>query len=470
MSKSPPKGDPMTETLRSDPSASADLAEAPGGRLQLGFLGQINAVFLSYVGSAALTFGSAVLVARALGPEGRGIYGLFLLSASIAQAMLGLGLGVSAVYHLGKRTYSLPRVVANAQQVTFASAVVSVLLVLLAWPVLGQTLLDHDTPYWLFAFAVPLFLNYNLLTTILQGASRFLAMNAVILVQPLVLFGLLAVGVIVGDVDTKAALVFWCIATLVASLLALALLARDGLRVGELLRVDGSSLREQVRFGMQGQVGNLIQLLNYRLDQYIVLLFVSTAGVGIYAVSVTVSQTIWFFANAVAAVLLPRLTATDKAEAARTTPLVCRNTLLVSVLAAGALAAFSPWLIEGLFSKDFSSAVVPLLWLLPGTVALAGSKILTSYIFSQGRPLTNSLITAAALAVTLVADFALIPPLGVTGAAIASSIAYSVHFALSLVAYRNLSGGSMWEAVVVRGDDLRRYVDAARERLAPART
>jgi len=183
--------------------------------------------------------------------------------------------------------------------------------------------------------------------------------------------------------------------------------------------------------------------------------FVSTAGVGVYAVSVTVSQSVWFIANAVAVVLLPRLTGADASDAARTTPLVCRSTLFVSALAALALGVASLWLIEALFGDDFESAVEPLLWLLPGTVALAGSKILTSYIFSQGHPLTNSLITVAALAVTLAADFALIPPFGVAGAAVASSLAYGVHFALSLAAYRRLSGGSIWEAVVVRGDSRR---------------
>jgi O-antigen/teichoic acid export membrane protein len=259
--------------------------------------------------------------------------------------------------------------------------------------------------------------------------------------------------------------VYWSVATFVATLLSLALVARD-VRAMDLLRVDLPSLVRQVRFGIQGQVGNLVQLLNYRLDQYIVLLFVNTAGVGIYAVSVTVAQSVWFVANAIATVLLPRLTAADPAEAARTTPLVCRNTLLLSAVAAAALAGVSPWIMEALFGEEFAAAVRPLLWLLPGTVALAGSKILTSYIFSQGHPLTNSLITIAALGVTLVADFALIPPFGVTGAAIASSIAYCAHFALSLAAYRRLSGGSIWEAVMVRGDDLRRYVSAARQRLA----
>lgn len=449
-------------------TAAAELGTAEVGGARLGFLGNVNLVFLTYVANAALAFGVAVLVARALGPEGRGVYALFLLSASIAQAVLSLGMGVAAVYELGKRTATLSRVVANAHQVTIVSAVVSGLLVLVAWPVLGETLRDHEVPYWVFAFAVPLFVSYNVLTTVLQGISRFVAMNAVILVQPLALLALLAGGMAVGDVDTAAALVFWSIATLAGTALALALLGRPALRLADLRAFDRVSLGRQIRFGAQGQVGNLMQLLNYRLDQFIVLVFVSTAGVGIYAVAVTVSQAIWFIPNAVAAVLLPRLTASDEADAARTTPVVCRNTLLVSALVALAIGAVSPWLVEGLFGGEFDDALEPLLWLLPGAVALSGSKILTSYILSQGRPLTNSLITVASLVVTVIADFVLIPPFGVPGAAIASSLAYGAHFALSLVAYRQLSGGSVWGAVVVRGEDLRHYVEAARRRFAPA--
>lgn len=438
-------------------------------REQAGFLANVNFVFLTYVANATLAFVIAVILARALGAEGRGVYALFLLSASITQAALSLGLGVSAVYELGKGTTAIARIVANSQHVVLGSAVVSGLLVLIAWPLFGDRLLDHDTPYWIFAFAVPLFVNYQLLTTILQGASRFTAMSAVVVAQPIALLALLGAGAAFGEIDTRMALLSWSGGTLAATLLALLLLGRPALRLRELLRFDGPSLRRQVRFGMRGQVGNLVQLLNYRLDQYIVLLFVSTAGVGIYAVSVTMSQSVWFIANAVAAVLLPRLTAASKTEAARTTPVVCRNTLLVSVLAASALAAISPWLVEGLFGGEFGSALNPLLWLLPGTVALAGSKILTSYIFSQGQPLTNSLITAAALIATVAADFALIPPFGVTGAAVASSIAYGVHFALSLAAYRRLSGGSISEAVFIQGDDLRGYLEAARRRFAAVR-
>ena len=150
------------------------------------------------------------------------------------------------------------------------------------------------------------------------------------------------------------------------------------------------------------------------------------------------------------------------------TPVMCRNTLLVSALGALAIGIVAPWVLTPIFGQDFAGALKPLLWLLPGTVALSGSKVLASYIFSQGRPGLNSMITIGSLAVTVGADFALIPPYGVTGAAFASTLAYAAHFGLALLVYRRLSGGSIREAVFVRGDDLRRLVNLARRRLSAA--
>jgi O-antigen/teichoic acid export membrane protein len=436
-------------------------------RPRLGFLGHVNAVFLTYVASAALAFGVSVLLARALGPHDRGVYGIFMLTASITQALLSLGLSVSAIYYLSKHEHSLARVVANGLQMTLLSGIVTALLVLLAWPLLGNTFTDNDVPYWAFAFVVPLFVNYNMMIAIFQGSSRFLSMSVLIIVQPFVQVVFLAAGVVIGHVDTTAAVLFWAAASLVSSVLGLSLLGRAALSPGELLRVDLPSLREQANFGMRGQAGNLMQLLNYRLDQYVVLLLVNAAGVGIYAVGVQLSQSIWYLANAVATVLIPRLAASDEQEAARMTPLLCRNTLLVSALGALTIGVLARWFVPLVFGDAYSDSVTPLLWLLPGTVALSGSKILASYIFSQGKPGLNSLITIGSLVVTVAADFALIPPFGVTGAAIASTLAYAAHFALALIAYRRLSGGSIGEAVFVRGEDLRRYVAIARQRVSP---
>ena len=183
---------------------------------------------------------------------------------------------------------------------------------------------------------------------------------------------------------------------------------------------------------------------------------------GIYAVGVGVTESIWFISNAVAVVLLPRLTRAGHEEAAALTPLFCRHTIFLSVLAAAALGLLAPLLLPLLFGSDYAPAVAAVWWLLPGTVALAGTKVLSSYIFSRGKPLINSYITLVSLAVTVGADLALIPIFGVPGAAAASSLAYTASLVISLVVYRNLSGQPIWSAIAVGGNDLRLYLLLAR--------
>jgi O-antigen/teichoic acid export membrane protein len=168
----------------------------------------------------------------------------------------------------------------------------------------------------------------------------------------------------------------------------------------------------------------------------------------------------------VALVLLPRLTSADSAEAARLAPVASRNTMLVAAAGSLALAAVAPVLIPAVFGDAFEDSVEALWLLLPGTVALAGSKVLTSYIFSQGRPLVNTGITAVSLVVTIVADLALIPRYGVNGAATASSIAYFAHFAAALFAYSRISGNRPFDAVAPRREDAALYLDAARNVLS----
>jgi len=426
------------------------------------FLFNVNLVFLTYVANYLLAFLLRVLVTRALGADGLGSYTLFLLVVSLAAAVLGLGMNVAAIYHIAKRTFALRDVLSNSQSVVLGSLVVSGVLVGLAALTFGDRLEREEVPYWLLAAAVPLFVDFNILTAILQGSNRFLAMNLVILLRPLGMVLLMVIGMAAGGLDLTGVLIFWTASSFVTAVAGLALVGLRHLHLPTALWPRWPVLREQVRFGLQGQVGNLLQLLNYRLDSFLVLAFVNIAGVGLYAVGVAVSESIWFVANAVSVVLLPRLTHAEAEDAARLTPVVCRNTLLVSLAAAVGAGVLAPVLVEPIFGAEFGPSVTAVYWLLPGTVALAGTKILASYIFSRGKPLINSYITLATVAATVVFDLALIPPFGVPGAAVASSIAYGLSLVLSLNVYRRMSGRGAWEAVLVQAGDLRMYVDAVR--------
>jgi len=428
-------------------------------------LGHVNVVMLTYLADGALAFATGILIARALGPGGRGAYGLFVVSAAFGQLLLGLGVGNAAIYYVNKRELSVRDVVSAMHVMTlFALAVTSAAIAIMI-PFVDDDLFGGGVSPWLLIAAVPALLYWNLMRLALQAESRFVALGVSTVSQQALLVTAVAVLTAGGDPTTAQVVTCLVVATAAAGVLSLALVGPRYLDLAQVARPRIATLRKLAGFGLQGETGNLLQLLNYRLDQYIVRAYVGLAGVGIYAVSASMTEAIFVMANTVALVLLPRLTA-DEDEAHWIAPLAARNTMLIAGIGAVALAILAPVLVPLAFGDRYEDSVRPLWLLLPGTVALSGSKVLTSYIFSKGQPLVNTGITVVSLVVTVTADLLLIPWLDVNGAAIASSLAYGAHFAVALLVYGRISGRSPIVALVPGREDVRLYHDAARSLMA----
>ncbi|MEX2247617.1 MAG: oligosaccharide flippase family protein [Dehalococcoidia bacterium] len=430
------------------------------------FLESVNVVVVTYAVDGLLAFATAALVARALGDEGRGAYGIFILSTALGQLVLGLGIGNAAIYYLNRREVALRDVVSAVHLATLGSLAVSALAVAVVAPwAAGRAFGDGIAP-WLFILAVPALLYLNLLRLVLQALSRFVDLGITTIGQQALLLAAVAVAFAVGDPSPEEIVGYFIAASVAAGLFALFRIGVSNIDVTQIVRPRWDVLRRLIHFGAQGEAGNVLQALNYRFDQYLVRGFAGLAAVGVYAVGASMTEALFVLANAVALVLMPRLTSADADDVAWMTPVACRNMLLVAAGGAVGLAVVAPVLVPGVFGDEFERSVDALWWLLPGTVALCGSKVLTSYIFSRGRPLVNTGITAVSLVVTLVADFALIPVFGVNGAAAASSLAYGAHFAAALYAYGRISGQPVLEAVIPRPADGRLYGDALRGALA----
>ncbi len=436
-----------------------------------GFLFNVNLVFLSQIAIYGLAFGLQVVVARGLGDEGLGTYRLFYLAVLVAGGIANLGVGLGNIYFLNKGTYSYTELLSGSLSVLGATSVLAWALLIGYGLIVEPDLFVSGRSFWLYAAALPAVVAYVLLTSFLHGSSRFLALSSVAVSQGLAAL-LAASGLYVIDtLDVFRALAAWVGSFVLADALALGLVGVRNLNIAGLLRPRWSVLKEQVRYGAQGQIANLAQLFNYRLDQFLVAAFVSRAGVGHYSVAVGLGESVWWISSAVAMVLLPGLTQMDRRRAEEMTPLVCRNTLLVSIGAGVVLMAASPVLIRVVFGGEFTSATTPLLLLMPGIIAASATRVLGSYLFSQGRIIYNTYATFIALGLTIGLDLVLIPWLEVPGAAIASSVAYGASLVATLYWYRRSSGRGVWEALVFRPSDRRFYADVIRRlrsRTAPA--
>jgi O-antigen/teichoic acid export membrane protein len=192
-------------------------------------------------------------------------------------------------------------------------------------------------------------------------------------------------------------------------------------------------------FGLKGYIGNVLQFFNYRLDMFFVNYFIGSASVGIYGVSVAFAEILWYFPNAVGFVIFPKATVTRPEVMSGFTPKVFWITLGVTALGAIGLVVLGKSLIQLIFSLDFVGSYLPMLVLLPGVVLLGGAKVLTNEIAGWGYPQYNSFSAGVALILTVILDLILIPRFGILGAALASSICYTVIFFASVGFYLTAS-------------------------------
>src|SRR5262245_59953986 len=144
---------------------------------QRGFLFNVNLVFAGTVINAAVSFSIAVLLARALGPEGRGVTSLYQSAVNVGFMLLSLGLGAAAVYFVARRDLTPRQMLEVALSLTLVAAAGSALLVVLAWLLFGDDIADADVPFWLAAFAVPAAVQFRSVEAVFQAQGRYVAFN-----------------------------------------------------------------------------------------------------------------------------------------------------------------------------------------------------------------------------------------------------------------------------------------------------
>ena len=421
------------------------------------FFLNVNIALISQVFIFGLAFLFRIVLARGLGDEGLGTYTLFYLTVLVAGAVSNLGVGLGNLYFVNKEGYDLKVLFNNSLFTIGAMGVVGTVAIVAYGLATDVGAFVTGRAYWLYVPTIPAVAAYLIVTSFLQGKSRFVALAGVALVQGVSALLIAAALFFTGTLNVFGAIVAWTGSFVLADVVAVALVGVHHMNVSAVLRPRWRVLWEQIRYGAKGQLANLAQLFNYRFDQFVLALFVARAGVGHYSVAVSVSESAWWISGAVSTVLVPSLTRMGKSRAEEVTPIVCRNTLLVSIVAASALAAASPLVIRVFFGSEFDPAIEPLMLLMPGVAAISVARVLSSYMFSQGRVIYSTYTTLVALAATIIFDFAFIPWLGVTGAAIASSIAYGISMVAAIYWYRRFSQASVWELVVPRPSDWRYY-------------
>jgi O-antigen/teichoic acid export membrane protein len=417
--------------------------------------------FVLQITQLAALVGVNVVVTRATGASGKGIFTLMSLLVTMGTAITALGLGWAATYFIGRRLFPVGAVAGTLLTSSLVSSAVT--LVGLG----AGFLLFRDSYFAAVSNAqfvvtlalVPVVQLGTTLASIILATNRPIHFAAVSLVQWVVTFALQAVLALVGRLDPTLALGAWLAGATLGGIVGLTVASRYvRLRFG----LDRNVLRQLLGFGLKGYIANLLMFFNYRLDSLIVNALLGVASVGIYSIAVAMAEVIWNMAGALSTVMFPHVASLDRKDANRLTPVVSRNVWFLTLLAVVFAAVVGRWVIEFVFGTVMLAAAQPLLLLLPGILALSGAKVLSSYLSGIGRPIYSTYIAAGSVILTVALDLIFIPRNGIAGAAAASSVVYTLTAIATLVVFRKESGAGILETIVIQPKDFGYYTRAAR--------
>ena len=218
-----------------------------------------------------------------------------------------------------------------------------------------------------------------------------------------------------------------------------------------------SGFQQVVEYSAPCYLGNLVQFLNYRLDMFLVSALIDQRAVGLYALAVSLAQLVWLFSNSVATALLPKVASQQElaTQNANLSAQATRLSLWVSLIAGIFLSLFASVALPLIYGEEFRYSIPPLLFLMPGVVAISPAFVLASYIAGIGKPQINLFVALIGVFFTAVLDLLLIPQFNIVGAALASSVSYSIISFLTVLYFNRESKIFIRDILLITSSDLR---------------
>lgn len=370
----------------------------------------------------ALMLGITAVAAR-IGTEVQGQFALFTSVEGVLLALFsGFGIALARrVSHHGEQ----PRALVSAMVLACIGLGAGAGLVLAAWALVGPA---AYAPLLVLALAAPLLLIAPNLNGLWLGQGRMRPMALLALGAPvLTLLALALMRVLGGPLALLHILLAWVLAKVLVAAGVLWALRRQGWQA----RPDFAALRSELPFVATIGGTNLVGLLNYRVGLFVVERVLGLSATGVYSIAVVVAELLWFVSGSLTQAVYGRIGTPDRAQAAATTVRVVQLGVAALLLAAPALWLLAAGVLPLALGPAYSESLLPLALLLPGVLLFGGASALSAYFTNHaGQPQVAAQVALLSLGVNLVLSLLLVPRLGMAGAALAASAAYTVSVAL----------------------------------------
>ncbi len=386
------------------------------------------------IGIQSIGLITGILVARFLGPEGRGELAAVVVWVSMIAYLGNLGLPAANAYAAARDPGRIRTLMGNG-----------VIAVLVQWPLLvvvGLLALQYalgaytEQTQQLAIVYLCLYLPLNLLTLYAnaaqQGLGQYSAFNAVRLCVPVSY--LLGISILVwADCFTVAGVLaanlFSNLATLV---LVLGLLLPRIRTAVKRPWIDLTALKRDIRYGFSAHIGMLQPFTGLQLDVLLLTLLLPVHDLGLYMAALAGAALIRAQGLALGMVAMPEIARRkERAGQLRAVARYASVAALVGGATALVLVIWAKPLVTLVYGDAFSDAADVLQLLALGALAASINRILADSLRGMGRPFSATAAELVSLAVGVPAILVLAPSGGAEGAALAVALASAGALAIT---------------------------------------
>ena len=418
-----------------------------------GFIYQATHTFFTRGLMIPVAIVTGVLVARFLGPEGKGIIAILSAPVMLVCAFGEFGIRQATGYLIGKKEYDPKDIQASMLALFCVTGTLGFAATLIAYAFLGT--FEHGLGVnLLFACTVPIILLRRFANGLLLGRQMITGMNYIeILDRVTLLLGILGLVVWLQHGVFGAGLAYF-LGSLVSASMLLFLISRfASLKPRWVTPIPLELLRKGILYAaslffisLNGRIG--ILMLGAIRDE---------SQVGIYSVGISISEMIWQIPLSLGVVLFARSLSWSPRQARHRLDhvlLLLRIMFPVSALCAGGLFLVSHFLVPVLYGKEFTDSIAVLAWLLPGTVPMTLFLFMHFYAAGQGNPqlALNGFIPAVILSILL--NLYLIPKFGYLGAAFSSTFSYAFGSTVYVFFFRKIYPCRILDIIALRRSDI----------------
>ncbi|HET9096222.1 MAG TPA: oligosaccharide flippase family protein [Candidatus Baltobacteraceae bacterium] len=381
--------------------------------------------FAARVAAQAFSIAGAIVVARMLGPAGKGAFSYAgTVLAMLQMANAGQAAAISWQYAKQRRS--------PAELLT---AMVRILL-LFALPacallVIIAGLMPDQRALLAVALALPfaLFAQSSMGFFLADGDVRMVNVQQILIgvvsvaaYIPLLIFAHAGLGVL---------LAVWACGYVVGALYSawrLRRYAHDGQATP-----GANVVKEQLVYGGQVSLNSAVQFLNFRIDVFLIMFMLGQTQLGIYSIGIGIGEMLWQLSRPMVTAAFGSISRGTEREAANTTAACMRHSFALVLTGAVIIYFAVPPLVPLVYGPQFANAAIVARVLLPGIIAYSMMPTLATFFAQQlGQPRIPLIFSSVSTALCAGITVLLLPHVGIIGGAIATSVSYCVAFAAAV--------------------------------------